>query len=392
MISQQRIGLALSGGGVRAMAFHCGVLRWLAEEKRLEYITHVSTVSGGSLLTGLVFNLAGWRWPTSEEYLGTVMPAVQQLLTTSSTQASALLRLLLPWNWRYFLSRANLVSQVIEHQWGVHARLADLPQTPVWSVNGTTAETGRRFRFKRDTCGDYELGYTVAGNFKVADAMAVSAAFPGLIGPLALRADHYEWQRRRSWGASPEEAERVTLPYKRLHLYDGGVYDNLGIEPLFDVGKRVLKGDIDYLIVSDAGAPLRRASPHYAMRLKRVVDITMDQVRALRIRTLMPALISKPGMGAYVMMGMEAQKGIQMLLKELPSHDAQTAAELLRQQWLSASVVDLAAQHPTNLDRLRPEHFERLATHGYQTLKWNEMLLQERGAALGPTPTDGALT
>ena len=65
--------------------------------------------------------------------------------------------------------------------------LADLPEVPVWSINGTTAETGRRFRFKRTAVGDYELGYAEAAKFKVADTMAISAAFPGLIGPFVIQ-------------------------------------------------------------------------------------------------------------------------------------------------------------------------------------------------------------
>ncbi|MEF9672493.1 patatin-like phospholipase family protein [Pseudomonas sp. PCH446] len=44
--------LALSGGGVRAMAFHLGVLKYLAEQQALERLTQISTVSGGSLLVG----------------------------------------------------------------------------------------------------------------------------------------------------------------------------------------------------------------------------------------------------------------------------------------------------------------------------------------------------
>lgn len=49
----QRIALALSGGGIRAMAFHLGMLKFLAERSLLEEIHRVSTVSGGSLLVGL---------------------------------------------------------------------------------------------------------------------------------------------------------------------------------------------------------------------------------------------------------------------------------------------------------------------------------------------------
>ncbi len=49
----RKIVLALSGSGTRAIAFHVGVLRLLAEKGVLEQIGELSTVSGGSLLVGL---------------------------------------------------------------------------------------------------------------------------------------------------------------------------------------------------------------------------------------------------------------------------------------------------------------------------------------------------
>ena len=48
------LALALSGGGVRASVFHCGVLQRLALDGLLEKTTFVSSVSGGSLVTGLI--------------------------------------------------------------------------------------------------------------------------------------------------------------------------------------------------------------------------------------------------------------------------------------------------------------------------------------------------
>ena len=54
-IETPRIALALSGGGIRAAVFHLGVIRRLAEAKLLEEIKQISTVSGGSLVTGAIF-------------------------------------------------------------------------------------------------------------------------------------------------------------------------------------------------------------------------------------------------------------------------------------------------------------------------------------------------
>jgi predicted acylesterase/phospholipase RssA len=46
----QRIGLALSGGGFRATLFHLGMVRLLREANVLPAVTHITSVSGGSIL------------------------------------------------------------------------------------------------------------------------------------------------------------------------------------------------------------------------------------------------------------------------------------------------------------------------------------------------------
>lgn len=54
--------LALSGGGFRATLFHLGVIRYLCETGRLEEITHIASVSGGSILAAhLVMNWSDYK-------------------------------------------------------------------------------------------------------------------------------------------------------------------------------------------------------------------------------------------------------------------------------------------------------------------------------------------
>ena len=55
----RNLGLALSGGGIRAAVFHLGVLRYLAERGVMERVTHLSTVSGGSLIVAAVITTSG---------------------------------------------------------------------------------------------------------------------------------------------------------------------------------------------------------------------------------------------------------------------------------------------------------------------------------------------
>lgn len=337
------ISLALSGGGIRAMVFHLGVLRVLAERGVLEDVCRISTVSGGSLLVGLMVKEAGMKWPTSEQFLSSVYPALRIKLCSCSLQWGAVRQLVQPLNWQFILSRANLLALALKQEWGVTAHLSDLAKTPEWSINGTTAENGKRFRFKRDTIGDYTLGYAAHNDYPLANALAVSAAFPGGFGPLQLDATQFQWLKR-SWGVPADEEQPVDIGYKQLHLYDGGVYDNLGIEPFFDCGKGKPKHSGELIIVSDAGAPLKTEFSYFALspfRLKRVADIMFDQTRALRVRSFAHYIQQAPFRGAYLYINTPLSEG------------------------LSCESANFAAGFPTTLRKLEMNEFDLLADHGY---------------------------
>lgn len=336
------VALVLSGGGIRAMAFHLGVLKLLSEQQLLEDVKKISTVSGGSLLIGLVLQETGMRWPTSQEFLSVVYPRLREKLCARSLFWGAVRQLLRPGSWRYLLSRSNLLALALQREWSVTAPLKDLPSSPEWSINGTTAETGKRFRFKQENYGDYLLGYAASGDFPLSTAMAVSAAFPAGFGPLVLQSRDFKWLKR-SWGADVGTEVEVKLPYKNIHLYDGGVYDNLGLEPFFDAGRLKAKPPEMPIIVSDAGAPLGdkfSGNPWNLFRLLRVSDIMSDQSRALRIRTFATFLQAAAARGAYIQMNALID---------------------------GASTPDgvFAAAYSTNLYRLRPEDFDRIAGNGH---------------------------
>lgn len=337
------IALALSGGGIRAIVFHMGVLRLLAEHELLERVHRMSSVSGGSLIVGLIFQECQLRWPSSRQYLEDVYPTLRQLLCERSLQWGALRQLRHVRHLRFLLSRANLLAAALQQEWKIAEPLSALPALPEWSINGTNAENGRRFRFKRDSLGDYVTGYAAPGEFPLADAIAVSAAFPGGFGPLSLDTRRFAWKKRATWDAEPG-TEQATLPnHRTLHLYDGGVYDNLGLEPFFDAGRGQSKYPDHFLLVSDAGMPLPTGFSLGALnpfRLKRVADIMSDQAHALRIRTFNHYLQQESGRGAFLYIANATRTG-------------------------DNAERTFASRFPTTLRRLELHEFDLLALHGY---------------------------
>src|SRR5690606_25121788 len=86
---------------------------------------------------------------------------------------------------------------------------------------------------------------------------------------------------------SQKETYNITPKYKKLLLWDGGLYDNLGTEALMKTGSKLRPG-VDFLIVSDASAPI--SVPRYWLgypSLRRMADIMATQVQSLRTRIIM---------------------------------------------------------------------------------------------------------
>ena len=347
-----RIALAFSGGGVRATVFHLGVLARLARQDLLSQVKIVSSVSGGSLAAGLVFAASGYRWPSSSQYLQEVVPQIHELLTTCDLQRSYITRSMM-FPWRIASGRASILGELIDRQWGIAGDLADLPISPRWIINATCYETGKNWRFGRDQMGDYQTKYINNPDFRLSHALAASAAVPGLIGPLVVKSRHYPWTEFRDDAWHPIEPK-----YKRLHLWDGGVYDNLGVESLFKPGQG-LQGDTDFLIVCDASRPLssqnrgKRFRPSYLKASMRLVDVATDQVRSLRARMLINFFKENPGSGAYLRIGRKSK-----MTNEASSSIATPS--------LSDDEVNQAAGMETSLRRLSHQEFSLLFRHGYE--------------------------
>ena len=339
---------------MRATVFHLGMLSRLARDRLLEEVSFVSSVSGGSLAVGLLYANNRNRWPTSCEFDERIAPEARTLLTRTGTQRSYVWHsLALPW--RLFRGRAHILAGILRDKWGISGDLNELPAKPRWFINATCFETGKNWRFGQTRMGDYETNYVLEPAFSIADAVAASAAVPGAIGPLILRSKSYRWHRYVN-GKLVEVEPRAS----RYDLWDGGVYDNLGLEPLVKISGGSRAG-VDFLIVSDASARLELApktlkrSIRPAHRTVRLVDIATDQVRALRARALVGAFATDPTMGAYI-------------------HIGNTTAGIYREAGGTVRDVDVlcdedvasAATMKTTLRRLSEQEYDRLFRHGFE--------------------------
>ena len=192
----------------------------------------------------------------------------------------------------------------------------------------------------------------------IADAIAASAAFPELIGFLVLRTADFTWSRFDGRTLVPADPP----PFRTLHPWDGGVYDNLGVEALFKLGRAPrYRDEFNFLIVSDASGGLAESPTELAYyRPKRLLDIPMDQVRGLRSRQLVDHFAREPDSGAFLRIGGSAK----YILAQ--ANLAESRVALRVQQCLSESDATAAAGEGTHLRRLSKSIFDRLCRHGWE--------------------------
>ena len=349
-----KIALALSGGGVRATAFHCGVLKRLAIDGLLESTTFVSSVSGGSLLMGLIYCHNEHQWPDSRRFVLNVLPKVREKLTKATLQWSYTWRSFSK-PWRLAQGRAHVLANQMVRQWGISGSLQDIVEVPRWIVNATCYETGKNWRFSQPRMGDYVTKYVLKPVTPIADVIAASAAVPGLIGPYTIHSNEYKWFQITGQRKTP-----TTTPLQRYRLWDGGVYDNLGLEALFKPNGGYRDG-FDFLIVSDASARFSLDTPSLISRLKpgrrtlRLIDVATEQIRGLRARSLVEGFERGDCAGAYLRIGNTVQK----ILSDVGLSSPVTTC-------LSNAAVTTVANFKTTLRRLSSDEFDLIVQHGFE--------------------------
>jgi NTE family protein len=230
-----RLGLALSGGGFRAAAFHLGVLRALRTAGRLGEVAVVSAVSGGALLAAAWVATGHDDFAAFEARMRRFLARdLKKKVALAALRPDRLLRLLVDPAY----SLTEVLADVLDREVFRGATLGGLGAArPRLVLNATCINHGTGWRFTSERIGDWKLATEsrdVLDRFRLARAVAASAAFPGGFAPLVLRgADLF---------AGSARAPREVL------LTDGGVDDNLGVQAL-------VAGECDALVVSDGSSP-----------------------------------------------------------------------------------------------------------------------------------------
>jgi integrative and conjugative element protein (TIGR02256 family) len=288
---KRNVGLALSGGGSRAMAFHLGCLRALYDRGVLDRLQVISAVSGGSVIAAMYAYSQGSfsdfdrsvitllrrgiqrdiarkiaNPAVAVQMAGTIVLAgsaaaaadIARLALNSASSTSGLLR--------RDVNRFTKKIQPPLRRWGsttvaFEAVLRDRvfgsilitsPRRDDFEIilNACELRSGSAFRFGSRESGCWRYG-TVNGNaVEVAHAVAASAAYPALLPALD---EVIAFTDRR--GAKCE---------RRVLLTDGGVYDNLGVTCLEpgsagEVGYNHFTPE--YIICCDAGQGIFQDHP-----------------------------------------------------------------------------------------------------------------------------------
>jgi NTE family protein len=239
---QDGIALACSGGGFRATLFHVGTLLRLNEFGLLGKIARYSSVSGGSITCGVLAH----AWQRLEFDAAGVATNFTELVATpledfcsTGIDVSVIGRGVL----NPFKSASDYLIEAYRDKLGLDVSLQTLPDTPRFVFNSTNLASGVSFRFSKPYMGDYRIGLYHNPSIDLATAVAASSAFPPFLSPLVIKVD------------DPNKFIKVTgadlyddVSYRsKLYLTDGGVYDNMGLETVWNRYSIVL--------VSDAGAP-----------------------------------------------------------------------------------------------------------------------------------------
>lgn len=284
------MGYCVSGGGYKAAAYHLGGFIRLNEVGLLPKIKRIASVSGGSIAAGLL----AARWGALDFSAGAdpaFMDKVAKPLKAFLTEINldiydGAIGLLNP-----FESAADEVAKGYRDHLVGNATLQDIPDetkgAPRFEFLATNYELNSLWRFARAYAADYRVGRIDKPTFPLAQIVAASSAFPPFFCPLTL-------SLKGATVINQEGADKGAGDFlKRALLCDGGIYDNMGLEPIW---KRY-----GVLLVSNAGDPINEKDhpKNWASLMLRIIGMVHRQAENNRVRMLMLLARTKARTIAY---------------------------------------------------------------------------------------------
>ena len=245
------VAVTLSGGGARAAAFGFGVLsamqdtqfRWNGRDTTLLNATDVvSGVSGGSMVAAYFAAHGIDGLPAFERDF--LRQNFQGSLLSLALRPDNLLELTSPW-----LGRSHLLARQLDQLYGgmTFGDLEQRPRHPQLLITATDMSLGTAFEFTWD---QFNLICSDLSRVPLSFAVAASSAVPLLLSPMTLK--NYAGDCAHPTAASALDAKasgggyraRLYRAHKRsylnaqrktnIHLLDGGLADNLGVQRLLD--------------------------------------------------------------------------------------------------------------------------------------------------------------
>lgn len=251
----KKIGLALSGGGYRAAAYHIGTLRALNKLGILDKVDVISAVSGGSI-TAAYYALHKDNYKEFERCL--ICKLQRGALTVALAYVAFVICILifatyliglwfliieciiLIFCWYYIFPISKLIEFSYNRLFFGKKTLSDLPKKPLIAINATDLTNGKLFTFSQLKMAGYTY-YRNGDNstspfdnerFSIAKAVMASSCVPFAFSPIKISKDFCNGD------------------IKEPLLVDGGLYDNQGTHKLSNEESSY---HTDYIIVSDAG-------------------------------------------------------------------------------------------------------------------------------------------
>lgn len=205
-------------------------------------------------------------------------------------------------------------------------------------VLATNFELNSLWRFAKRYAADYRVGMIDNPRFSLAKVVTASAGFPPVFCPVEL-----DLTGETIRNAEPQSS------VGRVQLADGGIYDNMGLEPIW---KRY-----GVLLVSNAGDPFAETNDQLGVlrKLRRTMSMVHRQAENNRVRWLMALAGEQRRKVAY----WPLRGSVQRFL------DTQTPHGIPDTIALNASDAETARQEPVRLKALSRPAYQRLVHHGY---------------------------